>query len=258
MISEASLVDNLASARHLIRNAAELGAHLVALPENFAVMSGNERDKIDACEQDGQGPIQDFLAATAQQHNIFLIGGTVPLASEHKGKVRNSCLAYSPAGTRITRYDKIHLFGFDDGREHYNESETVEPGDEIVTFNADCGRVGLSVCYDLRFPELFRAMGEVDLIVLPAAFTYTTGIAHWEVLLRARAIENQCYVLAPAQGGHHSWGRRTYGDSMIVDPWGEILVRCDEGSGVVVAEMSAEKLNQVRTRLPALKNRYFI
>jgi deaminated glutathione amidase len=153
------------------------------------------------------------------------------------------------------RYDKIHLFGFDNGAERYDEAETIEPGEAVVTFDAPCGRVGLSVCYDLRFPEMFRAMGVVDLIVLPAAFTYTTGQAHWEVLLRARAIENQCYVMAPAQGGRHPSGRRTYGDTLIIDPWGEVLARRAEGPGVVVADMDPARIRDVRTRLPALSHR---
>lgn len=255
MISVADVSENLEQAERLIAEAAARDAHLIVLPENFAVMSNNEHDKIQVAEDDGVGPIQDFLVASAKQHGIWLVGGTVPLTTACPGKIRNVSLVYSPLGERIARYDKIHLFGFDNGQERYDESATVEAGDKVVTFVAENRRVGLSVCYDLRFPELFRAMGEVDLIVLPAAFTYPTGLAHWEVLLRARAIENQCYLIAAAQGGRHPSGRRTYGDSMIVDPWGEVLVRRLEGPGVVFAEMSSHHQQQIRRRLPALEDR---
>ncbi len=258
MVSGSDVSENLEKAERLIAEAVARGARLIVLPENFAVMSTNEQDKIHVAEEDGIGPIQDFLVAAAKQHGIWLVGGTVPLLSGCPGKIRNVCLVYSPLGERSVRYDKIHLFGFDNGLERYDESATVEAGDKVVTFAAEGRRVGLSVCYDLRFPELFRAMGEVDLIVLPAAFTYPTGLAHWEVLLRARAIENQCYLIAAAQGGHHPSGRRTYGDSMIVDPWGEVLARCAEGPGVVIAEISLHHLQQIRLRLPALKDRRLI
>ncbi|QID18700.1 carbon-nitrogen hydrolase family protein [Nitrogeniibacter mangrovi] len=258
MISVADVVANLSVAGELIADAAARGASLVALPEYFALMSGDEQAKVRARERDGDGPIQQFLSDTARRHGIWLIGGTVPLVAQADDKVRNACLAYGPDGVRVARYDKIHLFGFDNGQERYAESETIEAGDDVVTFEAGCGRVGLSVCYDLRFPELFRAMGVVDLIVLPAAFTYTTGQAHWDVLLRARAIENQCYVMAPAQGGRHPWGRRTYGDTLIVDPWGKVLERCAEGPGVVSAQIDPDLVAQVRARLPALRHRRFV
>ncbi len=257
MISVPDVGENLTVAAALIAQAAAQGASLIALPEYFALMSGDEHAKVRAREVDGRGPIQDFLAHTAHKHGVWLVGGTVPLESSDDGKVRNASLAYDPQGHRIARYDKIHLFGFDNGEECYAEAETIEAGSDVVTFEAGCGRVGLSVCYDLRFPELFRAMGVVDLIVLPAAFTHTTGLAHWEVLLRARAIENQCYVMAPAQGGRHPWGRRTYGDTLICDPWGEVLARRAEGPGVVCADMDPARIDSVRTRLPALKHRRF-
>jgi predicted amidohydrolase len=255
MISVSDVSENLEQAERLVAEAAARGARLIVLPENFAVMSKNEHDKRQVAEDDGVGSIQDFLVASAKQHGIWLVGGTVPIISGCPRKIRNVCLVYSPLGERIARYDKIHLFGFDNGLERYDESATVEAGDKVVTFVAEGRRVGLSVCYDLRFPELFRAMGEVDLIVLPTAFTYPTGLAHWEVLLRARAIENQCYLIAAAQGGHHPSGRRTYGDSMIVDPWGEVLARRSEGPGVVIAEISSHHLQLIRLRLPALKDR---
>jgi deaminated glutathione amidase len=258
MVSVSDVSENLEKAERLVAEAVARGARLIVLPENFAVMSKDEQDKIQVAENDGAGPIQDFLTAAAQRHGIWLVGGTVPLTSGCPGKIRNVCLVYSPSGERNARYDKIHLFGFDNGLERYDESATVEAGDQVVTFAAEGRRIGLSVCYDLRFPELFRAMGEMDLIVLPAAFTYSTGLAHWEVLLRARAIENQCYLIAAAQGGHHPSGRRTYGDSMIVDPWGKVLARCGEGPAVVIAEISSHHLQQIRLRLPALKNRRLI
>ncbi|TKB25479.1 carbon-nitrogen hydrolase family protein [Desulfopila sp. IMCC35006] len=255
MVSGADVSENITTTEHLVAEAAAQGARLIVLPENFAVMSNNEQDKIALAEEDGVGPLQDFLVTAARQHGIWLVGGTVPLVSDCPGKIRNVCLVYSPLGERIARYDKIHLFGFDNGQERYDESATVEAGDKVVTIAPEGIRTGLSICYDLRFPELFRAMGEVDLIVLPAAFTYPTGLAHWEVLLRARAIENQCYLIAAAQGGYHPSGRRTYGDSMIVDPWGEVLARRAEGPGVVIAEISSRHLQQIRLCLPALKDR---
>lgn len=258
MISVPEVATNLSAAAELVARAAGEGASFVVLPEYFAIMSGDEHAKVAVRERDGDGPIQAFLAETARRHGIWLVGGTVPLETNATDTVRNACMAYAPDGMRIARYDKIHLFGFDNGQERYAESETIEAGDDVVTFEGSCGRVGLSVCYDLRFPELFRAMGEVDLIVLPAAFTYTTGLAHWEVLLRARAIENQCYVLASAQGGRHPWGRRTWGDSLVIDPWGEVLDRLPEGPGVVSAPMERARIEQVRSRLPALAHRRFV
>ncbi len=247
--------DNLVVAGRLIAEAADAGAGLIALPEYFPLISNDEEAKVRVREVDGEGPIQDFLRDAAQRHGVWLIGGTVPLVSTDAGKVRNATLVYDDSGHRVARYDKIHLFGFDNGAERYLESETIEAGDEVVTFDAPCGRVGLSVCYDLRFPEMFRAMGQVDLIVLPAAFTYTTGSAHWEVLLRARAIENQCYIMAPAQGGRHPSGRRTYGDTLIADPWGKVLARRAEGAGVITADIDPAVIAEVRTRLPALQHR---
>ncbi|HPR07792.1 MAG TPA: carbon-nitrogen hydrolase family protein [Denitromonas sp.] len=254
-VSGPDVAENLATAGDLVAEAAQAGAQVVALPEYFPLISSDEDDKVRLRERDGNGPIQQFLQEAAKRHGVWLIGGTTPLVADAGDKVRNATLVFNPAGERVARYDKIHLFGFDNGAERYDEAETIEPGEAIVCFDAPCGRVGLSVCYDLRFPEMFRAMGVVDLIVLPAAFTYTTGLAHWEVLLRARAIENQCYVMAPAQGGRHPSGRRTYGDTLIIDPWGEVLARRAEGPGVVVAEMDPARIRDVRTRLPALSHR---
>jgi len=246
---------NLAAADELIAESVARGAQMVVLPEYFALMSPDEIAKVRACEQEGSGPVQDFLSEVAARHGIWIIGGTLPLAAETPDKTRNAALVFDDCGNRVARYDKIHLFGFEQNGEHYNEAASIEPGSCVVCFDSPVGRVGLAVCYDLRFPELFRAMGKVDLIILPAAFTYTTGQAHWETLLRARAIENQCYLVAAAQGGLHSYGRRTWGHSMIIDPWGDILACRPEGAGVVMAELNPDRLSLVRRCLPALDHR---
>jgi nitrilase len=206
-------------------------------------------------EVEGKGPLQDFLADAARRHGVWLVGGTVPLRAEEGSRVRNASLVFNPSGERVVRYDKVHLFGFTKGKEHYDESRTIEPGREVVQFEGPWGKTGLAICYDLRFPELFRRLGEVTLIVLPAAFTETTGRAHWEVLLRARAIENQCYVLASAQGGEHPHGRRTFGHSMLVDPWGEIVACHAQGPGVAVGTLDLDRIQKVRESLPALRHR---
>ena len=255
MISSPSVAANIETARRLIGQAAASGASLVTLPEYWAIMGQHDSDKVAHAEQPGRGPIQDFMAQMARQHGVWLIGGTLPLASELVGKVLNTTLVYDPQGQAVGRYDKIHLFGFSKGGESYDEARTIVPGAAVGSFEAPFGRVGLSVCYDLRFPELYRAMGPCALIVVPAAFTHTTGLAHWEVLLRARAIENQCYVLAAAQGGLHPNGRRTWGHSMLIDPWGEIKAVLPEGEGVVSGEIDPLFLDSVREALPALKHR---
>jgi nitrilase len=255
MASGPKVSANLNEARRLIARAAAEGAQLVALPEYFAIMGMNETDKVKVREVDGKGPIQQFLADTAREHKIWLIGGSIPLESNDPKKVRNSCLVYDDKGKRVARYDKIHLFGFNMGDESYSEERTIEHGDSVQVVDAPFGRIGLSICYDLRFPELYRAMKDVDLIVVPSAFTETTGKAHWETLIRARAIENLAYVLAPAQGGYHLNGRETHGDSMIVDPWGVVLDRLPRGSGVVSAGINPAYLKRLRQSLPALKHR---
>lgn len=254
MVSGPDVAENLATSDALIGEAVAQGARLVTLPEYFPLIA-DEQAKLRLRERDGDGPIQRFLADAARRHGIWLVGGTLPLFASVEDKVRNSSLAFDPHGRRVARYDKIHLFGFEQGTEHYDESLTIEPGAEIVHFEAPFGNVGLSVCYDLRFPELYRAMGEVALIVVPAAFTEPTGEAHWELLLRARAVENQCYVLAAAQGGEHPSGRRTWGDSMVIDPWGRVLARRAKGPGVVIADMDLDHMTDIRTRLPALRHR---
>jgi len=255
MISSPSVTDNLATARRLVTQAAEAGATLVLLPEYWAIMGLNDSDKVAVAEPLGQGPIQDFMSALAKELEIWLIGGTLPLASDDPEKVVNTTLVYNPRGEHVGRYDKIHLFGFTKGTESYNESKTIVPGKHVGVFEAPFGKVGMSVCYDLRFPELYRAMGPVSLIVVPAAFTYTTGHAHWEILLRARAIENQCYVLAAAQGGNHPNGRRTWGHSMLIDPWGVVKAVLAEGEGVVQGDIDLMFMDSVRQSLPALKHR---
>jgi len=265
MVSAANVSDNLARAGALIGEAAAAGARLVALPENFALLGHDDRDKLSIREADGDGPLQAFLSGQAAAHGLWLVGGTLPLASANPGKVLNTTLVYGPDGRRLARYDKIHLFGFDNGSERYDEARTIVPGSTPTVFDLEVAarddspaahwRIGLTVCYDLRFPELFRVLAPADLMVVPSAFTWTTGSAHWEVLLRARAIENQCYVLAPAQGGRHQNGRRTWGHSMLVDPWGEVMAVRDEGEGVVVGELDRGRLHAVRAGLPALAHR---
>jgi len=255
MISTTRVEENLRTAGTLIAEAVAKGAQLVALPEYFPIMGRRDADKIAAREVDGNGPIQDFLAETACKHGVWVVGGSLPLVASVDDKVLNTCLVFNPQGARVARYDKIHLFGFQKGEERYNESATIEPGRQPVTFETPFGRVGLSICYDLRFPELFRALGEIDLLVLPAAFTEVTGRAHWEILLRARAIENQCYVLAIGQGGVHENRRETHGNSMLIDPWGEVVARRDKGEGVVIGELDHARIAEVRSSLPALTHR---
>ena len=255
MASSPSVSANLIEAERLIKLAAEEGAKIVVLPEYFCIMGIHDTDKVRVREKEGDGPIQNFLSKMAKKHKILLIGGTVPLVSSASNKVRNSCLVYNEKGKQIARYDKIHLFGLDLASEHYHEENTIEPGDEVIVVETPYGKIGLSTCYDLRFPELYRAMGEVDMIVVPSAFTETTGKAHWETLIRARAIENLCYVIAPAQGGYHLSGRETHGNSMIVDPWGVILDRLPRGSGIVMAGVNTHYEASLRKSLPALKHK---
>lgn len=261
MVSTPSVERNLASAWRLIAQAAAQGAQLAALPEYFCFMGHADADKLAIAERPGDGPIQRMLAEAAKAHGLWLIGGTLPLVSPDPQRVLNSCCVFAPDGRLAARYDKIHLFRFErdsDGvRESYDEGRSILAGDDAVAFDALGLRAGLSVCYDLRFPELYRALMQppCDLLSVPAAFTYTTGRAHWELLLRARAVENQCYVIAPAQGGRHENGRRTWGHSMVVDPWGEVLAVQPEGEGVVLAELDPARVAAVRAQLPALDHR---
>jgi len=258
MVSAPEVAPNLESAARLVAEAAAAGARLVALPEYFCILGRHETDKVKARERDGAGPIQDFLAAAAARHGVWLLGGTVPLECGDPKRVRSACLLYDDRGRRAARYDKLHLFGLELGDQKFDESRTIEPGEQPVAVDTPLGRLGLSVCYDLRFPELYREAGAaepVDAWLVPSAFTAVTGAAHWETLLRARAIENQCYVIAPAQGGLHPNGRRTHGHSMVVDPWGEVLARRAEGEGVVLAELDPARIAEVRQSLPALLHR---
>ncbi|KGU94990.1 carbon-nitrogen hydrolase family protein [Burkholderia pseudomallei MSHR4377] len=255
MVSTPDRERNLAEAGLLIADAAASGARLVLLPEYFCFMGHQDTDKLALAEAYRDGPIQRFLAERAKAHGIWVIGGTLPLKAPEPSRVLNTTLVFDPQGREAARYDKIHLFNFEKGDESFDEARTIRPGDAVRTFDAPFGRVGLSVCYDLRFPELYRRMGDCAMIVVPSAFTYTTGRAHWETLLRARAVENQCYVLAAAQGGKHENGRRTWGRSMLVDPWGEIVAVRDEGAGVVAGEIDPARIADVRQSLPAWRHR---
>ena len=262
MVSGLSLQANLDTALSLLQQAAASGAELAVLPEYFCLMGLADTDKLAFRENFGQGPIQDFLGQTARELGLWIVGGTLPLVADDEQHVLNTSLAFSPQGECVARYDKIHLFQFDNGRERYVESAVIQAGHQPVVFDAtarsgEVWRIGLSVCYDLRFPELYRTLSAqgADLLLVPSAFTHTTGQAHWETLLRARAIENLAYVLAPAQGGKHENGRRTWGHSMLIDPWGQVLSLQAEGAGVVLGELDRSQLERVRQQLPALTHR---
>jgi nitrilase len=259
MVSTPELQENLNTAARLIKVAAEEGAQLAVLPEYFCLMGLKDTDKVRARESYGNGPIQEQLSAIAKDNGIYLVAGTIPLEAGDPQKVLNTTLVFNPHGKTIARYDKIHLFGFQTETERYQESETIEAGNEPgilkIAIGAQEWIFGLSICYDLRFPELYRALGQVDCHIIPAAFTYTTGKDHWEILLRARAIENQCYVLASAQGGTHLNQRRTWGHSMLIDPWGDIFANLPEGEGFISGVLCKDKLNEVRSKLPALTHR---
>ena len=260
MVSTPSVGTNLAAARRLIGSAAAGGAALVVLPEYFCFMGRSDRDKLQVAERAGDGPIQRMLADAAREHGVWLIGGTLPIAIDAAAsadRVMNANLVFSPAGELVARYDKMHLFAYDNGRERYDEARTLQAGRTPVAFDAGGWRVGLSVCYDLRFPELYRKLARppCDLLSVPSAFTHPTGLAHWEVLLRARAIENQCYVVAAAQGGTHENGRRTFGHSLVVDPWGDVVASHATGPGLVVGDVDAARIADVRRKLPAYAHR---
>lgn len=275
MVSGPSVHDNLQQAQALVQQAVQKGAQLVALPEYFCLLSPDETAKVKVAESEGQGTIQTFMSDLASRSGVWICAGTVPLQSPDPAKVYNTSLMFAPDGASTARYDKIHLFRYTSDTEQFDEGRTILAGTQPVVATCrfdlasnermtapDAGtgdgatlRVGMSICYDLRFPEMYREMGEVDLILVPSAFTYTTGQAHWETLLKARAIENQCYVLAPAQGGTHPHGRRTWGHSMLIDPWGEIIAEQPQGPGVIMGQLSLERLRAVRQSLPALRNR---
>ena len=262
MVSGLNVAANLAQARSLMQQAQALGAELVVLPEYFCGMGARDTDKLVYREAFAQGPIQDFLAQAAKELQLWVVAGTLPLVADDDQHVLNSSLVYAPSGECVARYDKIHLFQFDNGRESYTEAAVVQAGQQPVVCDiqakrGETWRLGLSVCYDLRFPELYRALSAqgADLLLVPSAFTHTTGQAHWEVLLRARAIENLAYVLAPGQGGVHENGRKTWGHSLLIDPWGEVQALQASGPGVVLGELSRDRLQQVRQQLPALTHR---
>ncbi|MBI5279931.1 MAG: carbon-nitrogen hydrolase family protein [Burkholderiales bacterium] len=260
MVSAPSVQANLDAAHALMAGAARDGAELAVLPEYFCLMGERDGDKVAAREAFGGGRVQDFLAATARELGLWVVGGTLPLQAGDDQHVRNSSLAFTPQGECVARYDKIHLFRFDNGRERYDEARVIEAGAAPRAFDLTARdgtqwRIGMSVCYDLRFPELYRQL-HADVLLMPSAFTYVTGEAHWELLLRARAVENLAYVVAPAQGGTHPTGRRTWGHSMIVDPWGVVLAqRPEEGGGIVTATLDHARIAQVRAQLPALEHR---
>ncbi len=265
MVSGADRDANLARARDLLAQARAQGAELAVLPEYFCLLGRDERDKLRLAEAPGAGAVQDFLAASARELGLWIVGGTLPLRpppQHDDGRARNSTLVYDASGRCVARYDKIHLFRFDNGRERYDEARTLQPGGSPVTFelpSRDGHRwcIGLSVCYDLRFPELYRALARAgaELLLVPSAFTHTTGQAHWEVLLRARAIENLAYVAAAAQGGVHENGRHTWGHTMLIEPWGRVLAVQPQGEQVVLADLDIERLRQCRRQLPALEHR---
>jgi len=262
MVSAIAREANLARAHALLGEAAAAGAELAVLPEYFCMMGARDTDKLGLRETAGAGTVQGFLADAAREFGLWIVGGTLPLETGDDSHVFNSCLAYSPEGQRVARYDKIHLFFYDNGSERFDERRVIAPGAEPVCFDLPSRdghrwRIGMSVCYDLRFPELYRVLAHrgAELLLVPSAFTYTTGSAHWEVLLRARAIENLCWVVAPAQGGTHENGRRTWGQSMVVDPWGTVVAQRAVDEGVVSFELDAGQVERARAQLPALSHR---
>jgi predicted amidohydrolase len=259
MVSGTELDANLAHARSALEQAAQAGAELAVLPEYFCLMGMHDRDKLAYAEQPGSGPIQAMLQQAAQELGLWVVGGTVPMATADPEHVANTTWVWDPQGHVVARYDKIHLFRYDNGRERYDEAAVLQAGHTPTTFDlhsrsGHSWRVGLSICYDLRFPELYRHM-QADVLLVPAAFTFTTGQAHWGTLLRARAIENLAYVLASAQGGTHDNGRQTWGHSQVIDPWGEVLAEYDQGPGMALATLERSRLDHVRTQLPALQHR---
>jgi predicted amidohydrolase len=259
MTSSHVVENNLAAAAGLLREAKDRGAEIACLPENFSFIGLKDADKLQVAEADGAGPVQDFLSKTARELKLWILGGSTPLKGDSDRRVANTSLLYDGAGKRVARYDKIHLFDVTvPGRnERYLESKHVTPGESVVVADTPVGRLGMSVCYDMRFPELYRTLVSrgAEWLAMPAAFTVPTGLAHWETLLRARAIENLCYVVAPAQAGTHTSGRETYGNTLIVDYWGNMLSRLAQGAGVITAEFDPALQAETRARFPALENR---
>lgn len=259
MVSGTNIDENIHTAKSLIDSAAQSGAELVVLPEYFSLMPTSDKDWVAAAETFGDGPVQKAMSQAAKEAQIWLVAGTIPLKADDDQHFIDACIVYNPSGEVAARYDKIHLFQFERGDEHYEEAQTTQAGSEVKTVAIEtwegAWKVGLSVCFDLRFPELFRKLDTPDIITLPAAFTSFTGRAHWDPLLRARAIENQCYVLACAQGGNHENGRQTWGHSILIDPWGATVAELTQGEGVLLAEVQAARIKQARDILPALKSR---
>lgn len=260
MVSTDNLDANLAQAAGLVEEAANQGAEFALLPEYFPIISDDETAKIGIGEVPGKGPIQDFLAAQARDNRLWLMAGTFSLQSDDADRVYNTCLLYNPDGARTHRYDKMHLFDVqvgDEEKEVYNESDTIVPGRDTVVAETPLGRIGMTVCYDLRFPELYRELSrqQAEIITVPSAFTYATGKRHWELFLRARAVENLCYVIASNQGGQNTETRRTWGHSMIVDPWGDVLCSLEEGPGVACADIDLARVHELRQSFPALEHR---
>lgn len=258
MASGPNVAANLTEAARLVTRCVEAGAKLVVLPENFAIMPLKDEDRLAVAEKEGNGPIQSFLSSQAKAHGIWLVGGTIPFVSSQKNRVRAVSLVFNDKGLQVGRYDKIHLFDVElENGEKYSESNYFEPGDEVTVIETPLGKLGMAVCYDLRFPELFRKLLDLDaeFVVVPSAFTEMTGLAHWEILVRARAIENQTYIIAPGQGGYHVNGRETHGDSMIVNPWGIVLDRLERGSGFIIADLDKKRLSAIRRSLPSIQHR---
>jgi predicted amidohydrolase len=261
MTSGTDVQKNLQQAEHLIKQAAQQGAQLIVLPENFVFMGETENGKFEISEELGHGPIQDFLATQAKQHNVWIVGGSMPIKSLVPNKVYNACTVYNDRGEQVACYNKIHLFDANvkPGSEVYEESKTIAAGKDVVVLDTPIGRLGLAICYDIRFPELFRLLAQqgAEIIAIPTAFTVKTGEAHWEVLTRARAIENFCYVIASCQTGTHENGRATYGHSMIIDPWGTVLACLPDEPGVISAEISLDHLKELRNNFPVHQHRKF-
>lgn len=259
MASGTNVSANLIEVSRQIESAVRDGANLVVLPESFALMGMNDAEQVEIAEEQGCGQIQDFLSNQAKKNKVWIIAGTVPIKSVNKNKIYAACFVYNDSGEQVSRYDKIHLFDafIEASSETYIESETIDAGENIVVVDTPFGRIGLAICYDLRFPELFRqlVLQGAEIIVVPAAFTASTGKAHWDVLLRARALENLCYVVASAQGGYHVNGRETYGNSMIVDPWGTVLDCLPNGSGYVISDIDIDNIKKIRDSFPVLKHR---
>ncbi len=251
------VADNLTLAASLVKDAVSQGCEFVLLPEYFCLMGVTDQARLELGEAFGDGPIQAAMSALAKECGIWIAAGTIPLLSDEPDKVLNSQLLFNPDGECVNRYDKVHLFNFDNGKESYREADILTAGKEIKLFELPEFKVQPSICYDLRFPELYRSNTGYEVLTVSAAFTYTTGLAHWELLLRSRAVENQCYVIASAQTGTHPNGRKTFGHSMIIDPWGKVIAQQEDGNGVVIADMDIDELQRVRQQLPALQNRVF-